>query len=295
LISIASHSTNMNPPAPGRVVVAVMLVLSGLVVNARAAEEWVLLISRPQLWSAPSKEAPSTPQDWAAGRRLGLIGRQGNDPKVKRGGWLQARAGKVKGWLPEAYLAPPPMPPEPKSLESIGTETVDRGRGLPPEYVPADLVPVGPRHEENVNPQLRRAAAEAFKSLVGAARAEGIKLFVVSAYRPWAKQQELYERRVREDGWDQQTVAKPGHSEHQLGTAVDLTDGNEETLLKESFSQTKTGRWLHDHAWAYGFAISYTRHNQPQTGYAPEPWHYRYWGIAQARTKHLKALGEKEK
>lgn len=266
-----------------------------LAVSARAGEEMVLLISHPQVWSAPSKDAAATKQSWEAGKRLEVAAPMHAAGEAKPGQWVRIENGAVKGWLPEAYLAPMPGPVDPKTLETIGTEAVDHYHGLAPEYVPVDLTAVGPRLEENVRPQMRRQAAEAWKSMLAAARAEGIKLYIVSAYRPWTKQQELYERRVRENGVEQQTVAKPGHSEHQLGTALDLSDGNSKALLQESFGQTKAGRWLHDNAWIYGFAISFTRHNAPKTGVAPEPWHYRYWGIEQARTRHFEALGEAEK
>ena len=272
---------------------APLLLLLLAAMPAQSADEWILLISRPDLWSAPCKDAPAVKKKWEAGKRLKVLNDQREVEHDRL--WRQVATGKDSGWLPDAFLAPPPQPLDPKDLATIGREPVDRHHGLVPEYAPPDLASVGPPYDKDMNFKLRREAAVAFKSMLRAARADGVKLFIVSAYRPWTKQQKLYARRVRRSGWEQKTVARPGHSEHQLGTAVDLTDGNEKTLLKESFGASKAGRWLHDHAWEYGFAVSYTRHNQPQTGYAPEPWHYRYWGLAHARTRHFTALGEKDK
>lgn len=278
-------------------VAALSLVAAGHGANPARAEERVLLVAKPQLWSAPEKPGKTVAQAWTAGRRLCVLKKEeGSTPAtgIAFADWYQVRDAKsgARGWLPDAYLAAPAKPVDPASLESIGTEQVDRYHALPPEYNPKDLVQVGPSYEKDTKPMLRREAAEALEAMLAAARADGVCLKIVSGYRSWEKQQALYERRVRQTGINQQTVAKPGHSEHQLGTAVDLTDGDEEHLLKMSFGETPAGQWLLEHAWAYGFAISFTEHNRPHTGCQPEPWHYRYWGISLARGKHFEALGK---
>jgi LAS superfamily LD-carboxypeptidase LdcB len=239
----------------------------------------------------------STRTEWAAGTRLTPL--ETTAPadaptSAVLAGWARVRAPEeeTEGWLPGAFLAPAPEPVESATPGRIGDERVDRWHGLPPDYAPDDLVSVGPRYDDAVNYQLRAEAAAALEALVAAAAGDGIRLYVISAYRPWSKQQQLYQGKLRRSGWVQDTVARPGHSEHQLGTTVDLTDGDEETLLRESFGDSKAGRWLRENAWMYGFAQSYTRHNQPETGYAPEPWHYRYWGPDRARARHAEALGE---
>ncbi len=253
-------------------------------------QDHILLINRPEAWFGPDVKAKRKVMEWAAGRRLAVA-----DTRCDASGkpyWFKVAGEGSACWLPAPYLASAARIQAPDHAGIIGNEVVDSKHGLPPEYAPTDLAPVGPGQDKDVNYRLRQQAAQSLKSLIQAAREDGVKLLIVSAYRPWAKQQELYERRLRETGLEQQTVAKPGHSEHQLGTAVDFTDGNEETQLKESFGQTKAGQWLRENAWKYGFAISFTRHNQPGTGIAPEPWHYRYWGLGQARSRHLQALGE---
>jgi D-alanyl-D-alanine carboxypeptidase len=79
-------------------------------------------------------------------------------------------------------------------------------------------------------------------------------------------------------GKNQNKVAKPGHSEHQLGTTVDLCGLDPKTVLSVNFDQTKEGLWLKENARKFGFHQSYTRRNQHLTGYIPEPWHYRFLG-----------------
>jgi LAS superfamily LD-carboxypeptidase LdcB len=200
------------------------------------------------------------------------------------------------GWMPASYLAPPPAPFDPHKWGAIGLERVDRTHGIAPEYIPPDLVKLTDGYEKDKDYALRREAARALNEMLAAARQDGVPITIVSSYRSWERQQVLYENKIRKSGPNQNTVAVPGHSEHQLGTAVDLGDGTsgktEATLLMESFGETPAGQWLHIHAPAYGFAISFTRHNQPETGIAPEPWHYRYWGKPLATEKHRLALGE---
>lgn len=253
----------------------------------------VLLIKSPELWSEPDHQSATTKTSWSAGEELQVYDRAAA-PKSDNHGeaqWFYIEQGERSGWLPDAYLTAMPAPYDPEQLTTIGTERVDRTHGISPRYKPEDLVSVGPRFNESIDYKLRREAAEAHERMVAAARRDGVRLMVVSAYRSWAKQQRNYQAKLKRSGWGQRTVAKPGHSEHQLGTTVDYTDGDLDALLKPEFGKTRAGRWLREHAWAYGFAQTYTEHNREQTGYEPEPWHYRYWGLSQARTRHYEALG----
>ena len=71
-------------------------------------------------------------------------------------------------------------------------------------------------------------------------------------------------------------VAAPGHSEHQLGTAVDFGGDHD---------------WLATNGWRFGFVPSYPADRSPEwTCYNPEPWHFRYFGrerAAQIAATHL--------
>ncbi|MEK7105779.1 MAG: M15 family metallopeptidase, partial [Patescibacteria group bacterium] len=78
-------------------------------------------------------------------------------------------------------------------------------------------------------------------------------------------------------------IAKPGHSEHQLGIAVDFTSpsiGNVSATGK--FGDTLESKWLEENASKYGFILSYPKGKEEITGYLYEPWHYRYVGIEHA-------------
>ena len=73
--------------------------------------------------------------------------------------------------------------------------------------------------------------------------------------------------------------AKPGHSEHQLGTTIDFTTPRVDYDLVESFGATPEGQWLAQNAGRFGFVMSYPQDKEQVTGYAYEPWHFRYVGV----------------
>ena len=133
-------------------------------------------------------------------------------------------------------------------------------------------------HKEDYPKYLRKEVNEAFIKMLEAAFSENIHLRLVSAFRSFEKQRTLYLRAISRNGNHQVGTAKPAHSEHQLGTTVDLTSKNREDLLSLSFDQTPEGKWLKKNARKFGFIQSYTKENTVTKGYMPEPWHYRYIG-----------------
>lgn len=252
--------------------------------------QWVLLQGKPDLWLSPGGRKAEQPLaaealDEVHVQRRSSVGK--DEPTI----WLEVQVADRTGWLPQALLAPLPRDVPPQDLSEIGREPVDRYRGISARYIPPDLEAISHAYDPEVAYRLRRESARAYERMVAAAKKDGIKLEVVSAYRSYEKQREIYLRKIKRSGWNQTTVAKPGHSEHQLGTVVDLTDGNASTLLRASFGQSRAGRWLLQRAPDFGFAISYTSANRHKTGYSPEPWHYRYFGIESAPQRHRGAQG----
>ncbi len=162
----------------------------------------------------------------------------------------------------------------------IGSEVVDRESPLPLDYKPTDLVAIQKKwdyHTEGTK-RLRKEAKAAQEKLFEAARDEGIDLRVVSAYRSAAQQKYLYLRKLDKAGPGQKLVAKPGHSEHQLGTTIDISSTDPKTVLRAAFADTPEGKWLRDNAARFGFRFTYTEATQEKTGFKPEPWHIRYMG-----------------
>ena len=162
---------------------------------------------------------------------------------------------------------------------------VDRSHSLSPGYVPKDLVPLQDYGVAALGSEvLRREAAEHLEHLVEDSAADGEELVVASAYRSYEEQQLSHERLMSVFGADADGMsATPGHSQHQLGTAVDFTNAAAGYQLGVPFAQTSAHRWLEHHAREYGFVLAYPRGKEEQTGYRWEPWHYRYVGAEDAK------------
>ncbi|MCI9101611.1 MAG: VanY-B/VanY-G family D-Ala-D-Ala carboxypeptidase [Lachnospiraceae bacterium] len=106
---------------------------------------------------------------------------------------------------------------------------------------------------------------------------------VVSGYRTQEKQQSLYDEKIakfKKEGYSdseavkqaEQWVAVPGHSEHQLGFAVDINGATYDVYL-----------WLQENSYKYGFIFRYPGSKTDITGTAEEVWHYRYVGKEAAK------------
>jgi zinc D-Ala-D-Ala carboxypeptidase len=151
---------------------------------------------------------------------------------------------------------------------------IDKSHGLAAEFEPADLVPLSDynlRVSRN-DLRLRRAIIDAVLALDRAARAEGLTLVFSSAYRSYQHQANLFSRYSGQFGEAEagRFSARPGHSQHQLGTAVDFGS------IDDSFASTAEGRWMSANAWRFGFSLSYPQNMEEFTGYIWESWHYRY-------------------
>jgi D-alanyl-D-alanine carboxypeptidase len=158
------------------------------------------------------------------------------------------------------------------------TTVVDTEHGLPADFVPSDLVDATEAGFESRD-QVRAIVIEDLAALRQAAEDNGTPIVVVSGYRSHSYQQQLFDRRAAEVGEAEaaQRTARPGHSEHQLGTAIDVLEpGTGE--LTTGFATTPAGQWLAANAHEYGFVISYPEGLADRTCYEYEPWHLRYVG-----------------
>ncbi len=132
---------------------------------------------------------------------------------------------------------------------------------------------------------LRTEAATALEKLSAAAAAAGVgKLGNSSAYRSYATQSSIYERNLRTQGkaWTDRSSARPGHSEHQTGWAVDVVACAPGCGGIYAFGGSKAGAWVAANAHRYGFIVRYKAGYEHVTGYKSEPWHLRYVGVALA-------------
>lgn len=196
---------------------------------------------------------------------------------------------------------PTPSTPKPqpaafnKSQYSLSDPTsiwvvANKKRPLQPKtYAPGDLVGVGGGQ------QMRREPADALSRLRQGASAAGFKINPLSGYRSYSTQAATYQGWVNQLGQAQadRESARPGHSEHQTGLAIDVGSGVCD--IEPCFGGTKDGQWLAAHAHEYGFIIRYQQGKESITGYVYEPWHIRYVGTALAtelRTKGVQTLEE---
>lgn len=152
---------------------------------------------------------------------------------------------------------------------------------LPEGYTPPDLVPLAEAGVGTPEMRIRAVVFEDLRALLGAAAAAGVALEVQSAYRSYSYQQTVFAGWVAQDGLGAalKTSARPGHSEHQLGTALDFrsADGPPAWDLAD-WRKTPEGAWLADNAAHFGFVMSYPAGKEAVTCYSYEPWHYRYVG-----------------
>lgn len=120
------------------------------------------------------------------------------------------------------------------------------------------------------------------------AKEDGVNLVVCSPYRDMARQEYLFERKVKNyqsqgmsymDAYKKAavTVTLPGASEHQIGLAIDIVSDTYSSL-EVGFAETEAGKWLAEHSWEYGFILRYPLGKEEITGIQFEPWHFRYVG-----------------
>lgn len=148
--------------------------------------------------------------------------------------------------------------------------------------------------------QLTPNTAEAFCAMQAAALQDGIDLQLVSAYRSFARQQQIFEdkyTRYTAEGLTPTAAIQrileystiPGTSRHHWGTEIDITDANapnqKRLLVPEKFHGNgpfaPLHQWMQTNAHRFGFYLVYTK-DDSRTGFAYEPWHYTYLPEAKA-------------
>ncbi len=183
--------------------------------------------------------------------------------------------------LPEAAKADPQRFLELASgmldMEPWRLVLVDKNHSLTGDFKSGELVnlsdyPEIPLGRSDLS--LDRLTAEALVKLCIAARQDGVTLLVSSAYRSWEYQQKLFTRYAARDGEEAASrySARPGESQHQLGTTVDFGD------ISNRFASQDAGKWIVEYGNIFGWSLSYPRNGEQSTGYKWESWHWRYVG-----------------
>ena len=133
--------------------------------------------------------------------------------------------------------------------------------------------------------QLQEKCAAALIAMSDAAREDGYKLYLKSAYRSWKTQNTMYNNRLKknkgkDDGW----VSKAGASDHQTGLGCDVVPKNwTDRGMNERMAKEKECIWMAEHCQDFGFILRYPEDKQEITEINYEPWHMRYVGIPAAK------------
>ena len=164
-----------------------------------------------------------------------------------------------------------------------GRTFLDWTYALPSDYAPPDLVAIAQAGFTRASRAevVRGIVVDDLRQLRSAAITTGAPLEIISGYRSYAEQDATFAYWVKVGGLDQamRTSARAGHSEHQLGTAIDFASSIATPPWEVAdWGATPTGRWLAANAWRYGFVLSYPAGKENVTCYSYEPWHYRWIG-----------------
>ena len=170
--------------------------------------------------------------------------------------------------------------PESKYAPVLYDTVLTKKKGLSHKYVPPDLTAIETTYTGGQIVCVTDITAKAFKKMQTAAEEEGHLFQVTSGYRSPEIQQIILNFWLRvqgESAYDE--VALPGHSEHQLGTTIDLTaESIEFAPVSEVLDTSLEWQWLSEYAQEYGFVLSYPDVEDEEREYAYEPWHWRYTG-----------------
>lgn len=185
-------------------------------------------------------EATPEPTDWVGGKHIDTVVEQPQGPL--------SPSGKSYGYYETV-----------KPTYIDGVLLVNKEYALPQDYGDGEDA----------------TAYQALLKLQQGARWAGYSMSLMSGFRSFETQDELYNDYVKADGVEVANTysAWPGHSEHQTGLAFDVG------WVDLQFANTGAGKWLANHAHEYGFIIRYPQGKESITGYQYEPWHIRYLGV----------------
>lgn len=168
-----------------------------------------------------------------------------------------------------------------KDYTDYSLQVINTVMGLPTAYIPKNLVNIFPHIQtrKNVSICMTEISAMHLYTMSQDMKKEGLELTVVSGYRSYTSQKNLYSIYApMMNSGVYSRVAPPGYSEHQLGTSVDVAS----ELSGPEFAYTDESVWIKNNAHKYGFILSYEEGSEEKTGYMYEPWHLRYVGVSNA-------------
>lgn len=184
----------------------------------------------------------------------------------------------------------------PTAIRKIGTdnmvesdfdkvfENLNRATAVPLDYIPQDLIKVSDTIKTIGVMCISERINRHLEEMIGDAKKQGLSIAITSSYRSAEIQKFLYSMWIDKSGEKAKAgVAEAGHSEHQLGTTLDVTGKSiGYSGVNPKFANSKEGKWMAKNSYKYGFIMSYPNKKQKETGYIYEPWHFRYIGVDNA-------------
>ena len=170
------------------------------------------------------------------------------------------------------------LPPD--ACENL-LEIVNRGRKIP-ECTFNDLVDLNVAGLNTGGDQefLRKVAVEDLIAMLAAARADGIHLSVISAFRDYDDQEEVWNYHISQGGrfQAQTTTFHAGFSEHHLGTSVDIgrVEQSGNAVFDMNLGSTDEYAWLQKNAVRFRYFQRYPKGQEHITGLRAEAWHFRW-------------------
>ncbi len=158
----------------------------------------------------------------------------------------------------------------------------DKQVSLPEGYIPPNLIELtkatgdaGNYMINRLDLSLRKPVEYQLARMATLAANNGVTLLVSSTYRSAEYQAIVFQRNVDNYGLEMalRDSAKPGTSQHQLGTAIDFGS------ITNDFCDTKAGIWVHENAPKLGWSLSFPQDYESVSGYVWESWHWRYIGV----------------
>ncbi len=171
-------------------------------------------------------------------------------------------------------------PPEPVVVPML----VNKQNVMSADFMPVNLVNIGDEVKGTSTLQLNATVLQAYKVMYADIQKADVTVpSIISGYRSYARQKELYDKKVAQYGEGQKVTAAPGTSEHQYSACIDIsTDGT----CQNDFGELDIGKWIDQNSYKYGFVIRYPSGKKELTGINTEPWHIRYVGVEHATKMH---------
>ncbi len=161
-----------------------------------------------------------------------------NDTKTFKDIVALVNVGATKNWYEETYTTD----------KTDYTMLINKFSGLPEDWNPGTIKKFSATYAYGTV-SAEETCYNAFITMAKAAKKDGITLILTSGYRSTDSQKAIYDdyKNRKGESYADKYAARPGHSEHETGLALDiLTYGG----LTDTFKTTETYAWLHTHAHA---------------------------------------------